>query len=90
MDVVEAVEAAEDSPTMAEAELSGEKGVVAVEAEVEVVAAEAGDEHHPPPLRRKAILVYFFNKKPVIKNPRLFAVKKIKQNLFHMLFEKYS
>jgi hypothetical protein len=50
----------EDSPTLAEAGLAGEGGVVAVEAEVEGVAAEAVDEHHPPPLRKKFILLYIF------------------------------
>ncbi len=53
-------EAVEDSPTLAESGLAGEGGVVAVEAEVEGVAAEAVDEHHPPPLRKKLILLYIF------------------------------
>ncbi len=58
---VDEAEAVEDSPTLAEAGLAGEGGVVAVEAEGEGVAAEAADEHHPPPLRRKAFSpVYFF------------------------------
>jgi hypothetical protein len=50
VDEAEAVEAAEDSPTLAEAGLAGEGGVVTVEAEVEGVAAEAEDEHQPPQL----------------------------------------
>jgi hypothetical protein len=45
-DVAEAVEAVEDNPTLAEAGLTGEAGVVAVEAEVGGVAAEAEDDHH--------------------------------------------
>ncbi len=45
-DGAEAVEAVEDYPTRAEAGLTGEAGVVAVEAEVGGVAAEAEDDYH--------------------------------------------
>ncbi len=59
VDEVEAVEAVEDSPTLAEAGLTGEVGVVAVEAEVEGVAAEAGDEHLPPLLKENNLYIFF-------------------------------
>ncbi len=65
MDEVEAVEAAEDSPTLAEVGLTGEVGVVAVEAEVEVVAAEAEDEHLPPLCKRKQHVYFFCYQKTV-------------------------
>jgi hypothetical protein len=48
VDGEEAKEAAEDSQTLAEVGLTGEVGVVDVEAEVVDVAAEAEDDHlHP-------------------------------------------
>ncbi len=62
VDEAEAVEAAEDIPTLAEVGLTGEVGVVAVEAEAEVVAVEAEDEHLPPVLKRKQP-EYFFPSK---------------------------
>ncbi len=62
VDEAEAVEAAEDSPTLAEVWLTGEVGVVAVEAEVEAVAAEAEDEHLPPLLKRKQLVYFFLSK----------------------------
>ena len=47
-EAVEAEEAEEDSPTLAEVGLTGEVGVVDVEAEAGDVAAEAEDDHlHP-------------------------------------------
>jgi hypothetical protein len=59
MDEVEAVEAVEGNPTLAEAGLTGEVGVMAVEAEVEGVAAEAGDEHLPPLLKENTLYIFF-------------------------------
>ncbi len=59
----EAEEAEEASPTQAEAGLTGEVGVVDVEAEVGDVAAEAEDEH-PLPLveKNRSNCIYFFPK----------------------------
>ncbi len=48
MDGEEAMEAAEDSQTQAEVGLTGEVGVVDVEAEVVDVAAEAEADHLRP------------------------------------------
>ncbi len=53
------LEAVEDSPTLAEAGLTGEVGVVDVEAEVDGVAAEAGDEHLPPLLKENNLYIFF-------------------------------
>ncbi len=67
MDVVEAMEAAEDSPSGAEVELFGKEGLVTVEAPAEVAdeAMEAGDEHHPPAYKN----VHYFLPKNYLKNP---------------------
>jgi hypothetical protein len=63
-EAVEAEEAEEDSPTLAEAGLTGEVGVVDVEAEVGDVAAEAEDEHPHPRVEKKIVLiVYIFFQK---------------------------
>jgi hypothetical protein len=64
---VDVVEAVEDSPTLGEARLTGEVGVVAVEAGEEGVAAEAGDDHLPPLLKEKNMYIIFSYQKPVIK-----------------------
>jgi hypothetical protein len=57
---VDEAEAAEDSPTLAEVGQTGEVGVVAVEAEVEGVAAPEAEDEHPPPLLIRKQPVYFF------------------------------
>ena len=50
MDEAEAVKAVEDSPTQAEAGLTGEGGMEVVEAKADSVAAKAEDELQPPQL----------------------------------------
>ena len=63
----EAEEAEEDSPTLAEAGLTGEVGVVDVEAEAGDVAAEAEDDHLRHDCKKIVSIVYIFFRKNFIK-----------------------
>jgi hypothetical protein len=68
VDGEEAMEAAEDSQTQAEVGLTGEVGVVDVEAEVVDVAAEAEDDHLHPRLKSQPnMYIFFFYPKNLIK-----------------------
>ena len=67
-EAVEAEEAEEDSPTLAEAGLTGEVGVVDVEAEAGDVAAEAEDDHLRHDCKKNRFYcIYFFFRKNFIK-----------------------
>ena len=63
----EAEEAEEDSPTLAEAGLTGEVGVVDVEAEAGDVAAEAEDDHLRHDCKKIVSIVYIFFPKKLYK-----------------------
>ena len=61
-------EAEEDSPTLAEVGLTGEVGVVDVEAEAGDVAAEAEDDQLRHDCKKNRSIVYIFFRKNFIKS----------------------